>query len=152
MLQYSSVWCASCGSPGPSTTVGAPRYTFSRLPASVLYAAVRGSGCAPRWRLQISNTPCTHSSSGEVHTAGMSENTSSSASPPRSFPILASRVWWSIPGSVRISTPMVAASGTMLTPCPPSKVPTFIVGRPITGCSGWAKSNASSFDTARAAL
>src|SRR4029079_6353997 len=28
-LHDSSVWCAICGSPGPSTTVGASPYTFS---------------------------------------------------------------------------------------------------------------------------
>src|SRR6266850_2176148 len=39
-----------------------------------------------------------------------------------------------MPGTVRMSTPMRAASGTMLTPLPPSIVPTFMVGEPITGC------------------
>ena len=36
MLHHSSVWCAICGSPGPSTMVGAPAYAFKRLAASVI--------------------------------------------------------------------------------------------------------------------
>ena len=57
-----------------------------------------------------------------------------------------------MPGTVRMSTPMVAVSGTMLTPLPPVMVPTFIVGEPITGWGAAAKSNASSSETTRAAL
>ena len=57
-----------------------------------------------------------------------------------------------MPGTVRMSTPMVAVSGTMFTPLPPVMVPTFIVGVPITGCGAAPKSNASSCETACAAL
>ena len=41
-----------------------------------------------------------------------------------------------------------AASGTAFTLLPPSIVPTFSVGLPITGCAGTPKSNASSLPSA----
>src|SRR5215831_1994012 len=83
----------------------------------------------------MSNTRCTHFSEGSVHTAPMSEKTSSSASFPRRSRTRERSAAWSIPATVRMSTPTLASSGTMFTPCPPSNVPTFMVGPPITGCA-----------------
>src|SRR3989442_1365274 len=50
-----------------------------------------------------------------------------------------------------MSTPIFARSGTRLTPLPPSKVPTLMVGSPMIGCFFALKSKSSSFATARAA-
>ena len=57
-----------------------------------------------------------------------------------------------MPGTVRISTPMRAASGTAFTVLPPSMVPTLRVGPPITACFSTPKENASSLPIAFAAL
>ena len=81
----------------------------------------------------MANTRSIHSSSGGVHTGGRLENTCISASSPIVWRSRVISAAWSMPGTVRISTPMVAVSGTMLTPLPPAIVPTFMVGAPITG-------------------
>jgi len=47
-----------------------------------------------------------------------------------------------------MSTPKLAASGTELTVLPPSNVPTFIVGLPITGCAAGRSRTTRSRDSA----
>jgi hypothetical protein len=113
---------------------------------------VRGSGATPVISRQIAKTRRIHASSGSVHTASRSENTSISTPVPSSPASRARSAAWSMPGTVRMSTPIAALSGTRFTPLPPSKVPTFSVGPPITGCGATPKSNAASCAVARTAL
>ena len=101
---------------------------------------VCGVGRSPWCAATMSNTRCTQASCGSVQTGGMSLTMCISTSGPSARRRSSHRQAWSTPGTVRMSTPTSAKSGTEFRFCPPRIVPTFSVGRPITGCAGQPKS------------
>src|SRR5258707_903570 len=57
-----------------------------------------------------------------------------------------------MPGTLRMSMPITASSGTELMLSPPCTVPTLSVARPISACSGASKLAQFSFDAPEHAL
>jgi len=105
--------------------------------------AVRGSGCVPRCAGRSRTRLAPFLSGGPY--AGMSENTSSLASSPRAFLFWRATAWWPIRAACDINADASCVGHPCLT-LARSKVRRSS-RPPSTECSGWAKSNASSFDT-----